>query len=120
MRLILPIFVLLTLIAAYVGGLKSHGDANSDLLTVASFKRSLAERDVLIRSYGFNGFLPALSPDNIDEALELLEENRLWLSRRELRNFMLVWTRFDSRGALDWALSHSGRFKENAAAAAMM
>jgi hypothetical protein len=32
---------------------------------------------------------------------------------------MLVWTRFDSAGTLSWALSHSGSFKENAAAAAM-
>ena len=119
MRLILPMFALLTLVAAYVGGVSSRGAADKDLSTVTSFKESLAERDVLIRSYGFGGFLPALNPDNLQEVLEILEENRNWLSRSELRNFMLVWTRFDSPGALNWALSHTGRFKDAAAAAAM-
>ena len=119
MRLILLILVLLTLVAAYVGGLNSRGISDEDLLTVASFERSLAERDALLRSYGFTGFLPALSPDNLEQTLELLEENRRWLSRRELRNFMLMWTRFDSRGALDWALSQTGRFREDATAAAI-
>jgi hypothetical protein len=32
---------------------------------------------------------------------------------------MLMWTRFDSRGALDWALSQTGRFREDATAAAI-
>ena len=119
MRLILPIVVLLTIVAAYVGGLHSRGISDKDLFTVESFERSLTERDALERSYGFTGFLPALSPDNLEQALELLEEHRHWLSRRELRNFMLMWTRFDARGALDWALSQTGRFREAAAAAAM-
>ena len=45
MRLILPILVFFTLVVAYVGGLNSRGGADKDLLTVASFKKSLAERD---------------------------------------------------------------------------
>jgi hypothetical protein len=117
--MISSILVLLTLVAAYVGGLKSRGEPDENLLTVSSFERSLGERDALIRSYGFTGFLPALSPDNIDEAIEVLDEKRHWLSRYELRNFMVAWSRFDPRGALDWALSKRGRFKEDAAAAAL-
>ena len=63
MKLVLPILVLLTIVAAFVGGLNSRGDSDGDLLTVVSFERSLAERDVLVRSYGFTGFLPALNRD---------------------------------------------------------
>jgi hypothetical protein len=119
MRLIFPILVPLTLVAAYVGGFNSRGDSNEDLSTVSSFSRSLAERDALIRSYRFTGFLPSLSPDNLEETLDVLEQHRQWLSPLELRNFMVAWSRFDPRGALDWALSRRGRFKEDAAAAAI-
>jgi hypothetical protein len=119
MRLIFPIIVPLTLIAAYVAGLSSRGSSDIDLSTVSSFERSLAERDPLNRSYGYTGFLPALGPGNIEEALEVFYAKRQWLSRRELRNFMVAWSRFDPRGALDWTLSQSGRFKEDATAAAI-
>lgn len=119
MRVIPAILVLLTLAAAYAAGRYGRGDAHSDLSAVASFRESLEQTNPLMRSYRFNGFLQTLSPENLEEALEALETRQHGLVEGELQNFLLAWASFDTRGALDWALSRSGRFKRKAAAAAM-
>ena len=119
MRAIFAILVILTLGAAYAAGRHGREAADSDLSRVASFRASLDQSDPLIRSYRFNGFLQTLGPDDLEEALEALEKHEHWLTEDERRNFLLAWASFDARGALDWALSRSGRVKRKAVAAAI-
>ena len=123
MRVLLSILLVLTLLGAYSLGRWASGPAlacaDSDLSTLASFRGSLAQGDALERSYCFFGFLQTLSPDNVEPSSEILETWHPWLLEDELRSFMIAWTSFDAPGALEWGLSRSGVFRDEAAPAAL-
>jgi len=128
MRVMLSILLILTLAGAYAlgrmstpgaGGAESGGESEPELSSLASFRASLEQPDALERSYRFNGFLQTLSPDQLEEASEIVEARNPWLVEDELLNFMLAWTDFDAPAAFEWALSRSGPFQEQASAAAL-
>ncbi|MDE0884344.1 MAG: hypothetical protein OSB70_02295 [Myxococcota bacterium] len=64
---------------------------------------ALQEDNLLNRSLKLGQFLQTLGPDNLDESLVTLRENRVGVSDQELQVFMLAWGRFDPAGAFRWA-----------------
>jgi len=93
--------------------------SESELASVASFRRSLEDPDWLTRSYRFSAFLVGLNPENLPDALEALEPHLPWLLTDEFRIFMLAWSRFDPRGAFEHAQSWPLQIRRNAGGAAM-
>ncbi len=91
----------------------------SELASVASFRRSLEDPDWLTRSYRFSAFLVGLNPENLPDALEALEPQLPWLLTDEFRVFMLAWSRFDPRGAFEHAQAWPPQIRRNAGATAM-
>ena len=91
----------------------------SELASVASFRRSLEDADWLTRSHRFNSFLVGLNPENLPDALEALEPQLAWLSNEEFRAFMLAWSRFDPGGAFEHAQSWPAQIHRKAGGAAM-
>ena len=91
----------------------------SELASVASFRRSLEDPNWLTRSYRFSSFLVGLNPENLPDTLEALEPHLPWLLTDEFRVFMLAWSRFDPRGAFEQAQSWPPQIRRNAGAAAM-
>lgn len=117
MRVLPWLVALSSLVAGFGLGRASRPDA--DLDDVASFRRSLTEADWVERTRRFSGFLPHLDPENLPEALAVVEENLPWLVTDELRMFMLAWSRFDAPGALAHAQSLSRLYARNASGAAI-
>jgi hypothetical protein len=93
--------------------------SESELASVASFRRSLEDPDWLTRSHRFTSFLVGLNPENLPDALEALEPHLPWLLTDEFRIFMLAWSRFDPSGAFEHAQSWPLQIRRNAGAAAM-
>lgn len=91
----------------------------SELTSVASFRRSLEDPDWLSRSHRFSAFLTGLNPENLPDALEVLEPHLPWLNTDEFRLFMLAWARFDPIGAFEQARSWPPEVERKAGAAAM-
>ncbi len=91
----------------------------SELASVASFRKSLEDPDWLTRSYRFSSFLMGLNPENLPDALEVLEPQLSWLLTDEFRMLMLAWSRFDARGAFEHAQSWPPQIRRNAGGAAM-
>lgn len=91
----------------------------SELASVASFRRSLEDPDWLTRSYRFSSYLVGLNPENLPDTLEALEPHLPWLLTDEFRVFMLAWSRFDPRGAFEQAKSWPLQIRRNAGGAAM-
>jgi hypothetical protein len=91
----------------------------SELASVASFRRSLEDPDWLTRSYRFSSFLVGLNPENLPDAIEALEPHLPWLNTDEFRLFMLAWARFDPIGAFEHARSWPLEVRRKAGAAAM-
>lgn len=119
MKAFLALLAILTVAGAYAAGRLSHGIQAVDLAALEEFRATLRERDALIRSYRFNGFLRTLNEGNLPAAVDAIDSQPNWLGEDELRNFMLAWAAFDGRGAMDWALSQPGRAGERSAKAAM-
>jgi len=90
-----------------------------ELGSVDSFQRSLEETDWLTRSYLFSSFLMGLNPDNLPEALEVLEPHLQWLNTDEFRLFMMAWARFDPSGAFEQAQAWPVEVRRKGGAAAM-
>jgi hypothetical protein len=91
----------------------------SELASVASFQRSLEDKNWLTRSHRFSSFLVGLNPENLPDALEAFEPHLPWLNTDEYRLFMLAWARFDPSGAFDQARSWPPEIQRKAGAAAM-
>jgi hypothetical protein len=113
------IFVALALPLSFWLGRASAPAQESELASVASFRRSLEDPDWLTRSYRFSAFLVGLNPENLPDALEALEPHLPWLLTDEFRMFMLAWSRFDPRGAFQHARAWPPQIRRNAAGAAM-
>ncbi len=90
-----------------------------ELSNLASLRWALEDPDWLTRSYRMSAYLEGLGPENLPEALELLEANLPWLTTDEIRLFMLAWSRFDPAGALERALAWPHPFSRNGAGAAL-
>lgn len=113
------IFVALTLALGFWLGRASAPVLESELASVASFRRSLEDPDWLTRSYRFSSFLVGLNPENLPDALEALEPQLRWLLTDELRVFMLAWSRFDPRGAFERSQTWPAPIRRTAGGAAM-
>ena len=118
MRVTLPILLILTLTGAYALGRMSVDAGEPGLESLASLRASFEQSDALERSYRFHGFLQTLSPDEVGEASQILEDWNPWLVEDELLNFMIAWARFGAPEALGWARTRTGPFREQASAAA--
>jgi hypothetical protein len=105
--------------AALLGRLSAPRPEGEDPATLASFERALEERDWLARSHAFTAYLERLGPDELPEALEVVERRLAWLERDEMRLFLLAWTRFDAPAAFERALSWPGRSRRTGAGAAL-
>jgi len=69
-----------------------------------SLAAALDERDWAERTYRFSEQVRQLDPSNLVEALEAIEKSSADLSRDEMRLFLSAWTRFDPKGAFEFAL----------------
>jgi hypothetical protein len=119
MKWIAAIFVALALALSFWLGRATAPVLESELASVASFKRSLEDPDWLTRSYRFSSFLVGLNPENLPDAVEALEPHLRWLLTDEFRIFMLAWSRFDPRGAFEQAQAWPPRVHRLAGGAAM-
>jgi hypothetical protein len=119
MKWIAVIFVALALALSFWFGRATSPVLETELASVASFRRSLEDPDWLTRSYRFSSFLVGLNPENLPEAIEALEPHLPWLLTDEFRVFMLAWVRFDASGAFEQAQSWPPQVRRNAGAAAM-
>jgi len=119
MKWIAAIFVALALALGFWLGRATAPVPESELASVDSFRRALEDPDWLTRSYRFSSFLVGLNPENLPEALEVLEPQLPWLLTDEFRAFMLAWSRFDPRGAFEQARSWPLQVRRNAGGAAM-
>ena len=113
------IFVALALALSFWLGRATAPVLESELASVASFRRSLEDPDWLTRTYRFSSFLVGLNPENLPDALEALEPHLRWLLTDEFRIFMLAWSRFDPRGAFEQAQAWPPRVQRLAGGAAM-
>ena len=113
------IFVALAVALSFWLGHATAPALESELASVASFRRSLEDPDWLTRSYRFSSFLMGLNPENLPDALEALEPHLSWLNTDEFRLFMLAWARFDPIGAFEHAQSWPLEIRRKAGAAAM-
>ena len=113
------IFVGLALAVSFGLGRATAPLLESELASVASFQRSLEDRNWLTRSYRFSSFLVGLNPENLPDALEALEPHLQWLNTDEFRLFMLAWARFDPSGAFEHARSWPLEVRRKGGAAAM-
>jgi hypothetical protein len=122
MRAFILILLISTITGAYALGRWQRPDPGegSELGTLESFRSAFDRANSLERSYRFHGFLQTMGPTTVDEAAETIETFGPWLVSDELSNFMIVWASFDPRAALDWALTRSGPFRAQAAAAAIV
>ncbi len=119
MKWIAVLFVALALALSFWLGRATAPVPESELASVASFRRSLEDSDWLTRSYRFSSFLVGLNPENLPDALEALEPHLPWLLTDEFRVFMLAWSRFDPSGAFEHAQSWPPQIRRNAGATAM-
>jgi len=113
------IFVVLALPLSFWLGRASAPVRESELASVASFRRALEDPDWLTRSYRFSAFLVGLNPENLPDALEALEPHLPWLLTDEFRMFMFAWSRFDPRGAFEHARAWPPQIRRTAGGAAM-
>jgi hypothetical protein len=113
------IFVALALPLSFWLGRASAPAQESELASVASFRRSLEDPDWLTRSHRFSAFLVGLKPENLPDALEALEPHLPGLLTDEFRMFMLAWSRFDPRGAFEHARAWPPQIRRNAGGAVM-
>jgi hypothetical protein len=113
------IFVALAFALSFWLGRATAPTPESELASVASFRRSLEDPDWLTRSYRFSSFLMGLNPENLPDALEALEPHLPWLLTDEFRMFMFAWSRFDPRGAFEHARAWPLQIRRNAGGAAM-
>ena len=120
MKVILLALWLVTLAAAYAVGQFATGESQTEQPTsIESFRKALAETDPIERSYGFSAFLRSMTEDQLPDAIEAFEAGRMWLSQEELRQFMLVWARFDAAGAFERVDGWTEGNREMAQSAAM-
>ncbi len=97
----------------YVGG----GFSASDRISTEEFRRALSSRDWIWRARIVSGYVDALGPENLPEALEVIEDRRRWLSQDELRLIMIAWARFDAPAAFARTLTWPDHTRNKGAAA---
>jgi hypothetical protein len=68
-----------------------------------AFRTALREQDLSKRSLALASFLEHLGPENIDEAVAVLETHRIGVIEYEMKMIMYSWARFDPAGAFAWA-----------------
>lgn len=73
---------------------------------VGGLRAALSERDPLLRARLLSASLDGLGPDELSEALDVVEEKRTGITEEEVRLLMLGWSRFDAPGAFAWAQAY--------------
>jgi hypothetical protein len=102
MKVILLALWLVTLVAAYgVGQFAATESRTASVASIESFRSALGETDLIERSYGLSAFVRSMTEDQLPEAVEAFEAERMSLSDHELRLFMLAWARYDAAGAYE-------------------
>jgi hypothetical protein len=113
-------FGILMLAAGFaVGRLSSFPASVEEARSPASFQQALAERDPLQRWFGVTRYLQGLSPEELPDAVTVLQAEPRRLRFDELRAFMLAWARFDPQHALEQALAWPTADRRRASGAAM-
>ena len=99
-------FAIAALVAAFWLGRATRVEVESSgpLLGRESLMAALAESDWSERTYRFSGLMRQLDSENLDSALQAIEESPERLNRDELRILMHAWSRFDPEGAFAFAL----------------
>jgi hypothetical protein len=102
------------MVAAFLLGRVGTAPEAGRAPTGAELQVALDQTSPLDRAAELSRYLEALSPANVDEAAEMIELNQLFFTQPEHLMLMTAWTRFDSEGALDWAVSREGRLQRRA------
>ena len=102
-------FGILVLAAGFAAGRLSVSPATlEEARSLDSFQQALVERDPLQRWFEVSRYLQGLSPEELPDAVTVLQAQRRRLHSDELRAFMFAWARFDPHHALEQALSWPG------------
>ena len=113
-------FGILVLAAGFAAGRLSVSPATlEEARSLDSFQQALVERDPLQRWFEVSRYLQGLSPEELPDAVTVLQAQRRRLHSDELRAFMFAWARFDPHHALEQALSWPGADRRRASGAAM-
>lgn len=110
---------LLALAAGFALGRATAPSPEPEFASLDSLRQALADPNWLTRSHRLSGFLQHLSPENLPEALEVLESHLPWLVTDEIRMLMLAWTRFDAPGAFERARSWPLQYRQKGIGAAL-
>jgi len=119
MKWIAVIVAALALASSFWLGRVTAPVPETELASVASLRESLEDPDWLTRTHRFSSFMVGLNPQNLPEALEVIEPQLPWLLTDEFRLLMLAWTRFDAIGAFEQAKAWPPQIRRNAGGAAM-
>ena len=94
------------LVAAFLLGRMTVGTpaAPELLLDPEVLSEALGDRDWVNRTYQFSALLQQLNPDNLESALETIENSSADLTHDEMRILMHSWARFDPEGAFEYAI----------------
>ena len=104
-RLYLLICAGLVAIAFAGGHYTARLSSNMERVSTDQFRRALESGDWVHRAHVISGYVADLGPENLQEALEIVEARRRWLSQDELRLFMVSWARFDPEAAFARSLT---------------
>jgi len=108
-----------TLAAAFgLGRYATPGSEAARLTSLDSFRAALDDTDELSRNFAYSAYLLDLTAEELPDALEALEEQRIWLTEGELRMFMLAWGGIDPAAGFEHVDTWPINLREMARAAA--
>ncbi|NRA07389.1 MAG: hypothetical protein HRU02_04465 [Myxococcales bacterium] len=111
--------ILMLAVGFGLGRLSGFTPAGEEERSLASFQQALVERDPLQRWFRVSSYLQGLSPEELPDAVAVLQAQPRRLQSDELRAFMLAWARFDPHRALEQALAWPAADRRRASGAAM-
>ena len=114
------VLVTLLVVIGFIGGqYTAHLGMTSEGVSLEALREAIDSGDWITRSQVMSSYFAHLGPENLAEALEVIEARRRWLSQDELRLFMVAWARFDAPGAFSRALTWPDHTRNKGAAAAI-
>jgi len=110
----------LLVVAAFAGGYTTARlSPGMDSVSTAQFRAALESGDWVHRAHTISGYVAQLEPENLQEAVEIVEARKRWLSQDELRLFMGAWARLDPETAFERSLTWPDHTRNKGAAAAI-